>query len=70
MVPHMENSGWDPSSSSVCFDFLVACQLSELISNKTVRFILIQLGMSTGAFLYVIVKHNEVAVDWRKKAKL
>lgn len=58
------------ASSTVCFDFTVACQLSELISNKTVHLVLIQLGMSTKAFLYIIVRHNEVAIDWHTKDRL
>lgn len=60
LVPHMGNSGWNPSSCGVCFDFSVACQLSELISNTTVHLILIKLGVSTEAFLYVVIQHNEV----------
>lgn len=60
LVPHMGNSSWNPWSFSMYFDFSVACQLYELISNKTVYLILIQLGVSTEAFLYVVVQHNEV----------
>lgn len=58
------------ASRTVCFDFTVACQLSELISNKTVHLVLIQLGMSTEAFLCGGVRRNEVAIDWRMKDRL
>lgn len=52
------------ASLNVCFDFTVACQLSELISNKTVHFLLIQLGMSAETFPFVTVKHSELTHDW------
>lgn len=41
----------DPSYLNVCFDFTAACQPSELISNKTIRFVFIQIGLATEAFL-------------------
>lgn len=62
-LPCLENSGLDPSNLNVGFGFTVACQLSELISNNTVRFILIQIGLATEAFPYIIFKYNELTHD-------
>lgn len=62
--------GIHQDSSTVCFDFTVARQLSELILNKTVHLDLIPLGMSTEAFLYGVVSRNEVTIDWRMRDRL
>lgn len=50
VLPCLDNSGLNPSSLKACFDFMGACHLSKFNSNKTVHFILIQLGLSTEAF--------------------
>lgn len=69
-LPCLENSDFDPSNLNVCFDFAVTCQPSELISNNTVRFILIQIGLATEAFPYIIFKYNELTHYWHQKGKL
>lgn len=61
--------GWEPSSFSACVDFTLPCQLSELISNKTMYFILIQSGLSIEAFPYITVKYSGLTHDWHKKEK-
>ena len=68
VLPCLDNSGLNPSSLKACFDFMELCHLSKFNSNKTVHFILIQLGLSTEAFptLFLSIV-NWLMVDIKRK---